>query len=184
MPTLNEIFNNWGIPAGVWRPIMQVESGGDPSAHTVTDKEDSVGLFQLNRNGGLGKGYTVAELQDPETNANIAAGAMAPAYQEAKAQGLTGLDMVRYVAYNSGFPTTQGVGTMQTDPTVQDYDKKLQAAVGTGQTSSASANPAGTPQDSSLTKIIFVVLGGALVLLGVKVMTDVPVIVEGGKADA
>ena len=189
MPTTAEIFQTWGIPAAVWYPIMQVESGGNPDARNLTGSEDSVGLFQLNRQGGLGKGYTVAQLQNPTTNAQIAAAAMAPAYLEAKAQNLTGMDLVRYVSYNSGWPTSKGVEALTSDPVVQSYDKKLQAAVSGGSSggvvqTSSPANPAGVAQDSTWTKIIFVVLGGALVLLGVKVMTDTPVIIEGGGANA
>ena len=94
--------------------------------------------------------------------------------------------MVRYVAYNSGWPTTQGMDALTSDPVVQSYDKRLQAAVmgaGVVQTS-APANPAGTAQDSTWAKVIFVIIGGGLVLLGVKIMTDVPVIVGGGGVDA
>jgi hypothetical protein len=42
------------------------ESRLDPTAHNQKG-EDSVGLFQLNRKGGEGKGYSVEELKDPET---------------------------------------------------------------------------------------------------------------------
>ncbi len=46
------------------------ESRLDPNAH-ATSNEDSVGLFQLNRRGGLGTGRSVAELLDPDTNIAI-----------------------------------------------------------------------------------------------------------------
>jgi hypothetical protein len=49
----------------------QAESGLDPNAHN-TRGEDSVGLFQMNRKGGLGQGYTVEELKDPENNISLA----------------------------------------------------------------------------------------------------------------
>ncbi len=49
----------------------QAESGLDPNAHN-TRGEDSVGLFQMNRKGGLGQGYTVEELKDPENNIALA----------------------------------------------------------------------------------------------------------------
>jgi hypothetical protein len=39
------------------------ESALDPRARPTTAKEDSVGLFQLNRKGGEGTGYTVAEFE-------------------------------------------------------------------------------------------------------------------------
>jgi uncharacterized protein (TIGR02594 family) len=46
------------------------ESGLDPNAHAIVG-EDSVGLFQLNRNGGLGTGHSVSELMDPDANIAI-----------------------------------------------------------------------------------------------------------------
>ena len=47
------------------------ESKLDPNAQNEKG-EDSVGLFQMNRNGGLGKGYSVEQLKDPETNIRLA----------------------------------------------------------------------------------------------------------------
>lgn len=47
------------------------ESSLNPNAHNEKG-EDSVGLFQINRNGILGKGYSVEQLKDPETNIKIA----------------------------------------------------------------------------------------------------------------
>ncbi|HEX5325781.1 MAG TPA: phage tail tip lysozyme [Acetobacteraceae bacterium] len=47
------------------------ESNLDPKARAPkppTEKEDSVGLFQLNRQGGLGAGFSVPDLQDPNVN--------------------------------------------------------------------------------------------------------------------
>jgi uncharacterized protein (TIGR02594 family) len=46
------------------------ESGLDPD-DTTGGGEDSVGLFQCNRKGGLGQGFSVPELKDPETNIAI-----------------------------------------------------------------------------------------------------------------
>ena len=42
----------------------------NPKAHS-RPPEDSVGLFQLNRSNGLGKGYSVSELEDPTKNIAI-----------------------------------------------------------------------------------------------------------------
>jgi hypothetical protein len=47
------------------------ESGLNPTAHNTTGGEDSVGLFQLNRNGGEGAGHTVEELEDHVKNIEI-----------------------------------------------------------------------------------------------------------------
>jgi hypothetical protein len=46
------------------------ESGLNPKARS-TPPEDSVGLFQLNRNGGLGADQSVADLEDPANNIAI-----------------------------------------------------------------------------------------------------------------
>ena len=43
------------------------ESNLNPRAHN-TRGEDSVGLFQLNRNGGVGTGHSVERLMDPAFN--------------------------------------------------------------------------------------------------------------------
>ncbi len=47
------------------------ESGLNPLARNNTAIEDSVGLFQANRQGGLGTGFTVGQLQNPELNTAI-----------------------------------------------------------------------------------------------------------------
>ena len=47
------------------------ESGLNPNAHN-TRGEDSVGLFQMNRDKGLGVGYSVEQLKDPNTNIDLA----------------------------------------------------------------------------------------------------------------
>jgi hypothetical protein len=46
------------------------ESRLDPGIKSP-DPENSFGLFQLNRDGGLGRGRSIAELKDPDTNINI-----------------------------------------------------------------------------------------------------------------
>lgn len=140
-----QIMDKYGIPQNVWGPIMQLESGGNATAHYVTNREDSVGLFQLNRMGGLGTGYTVSQLQDPSLNATIAAQNMAPAYQAGVSQGLSGYALTQYVAFNSGWPTMQGVKAVATDPVVSSYNSKLQAAYSGGNYSSASVSSSSTP---------------------------------------
>jgi hypothetical protein len=61
--------------AGYTRPVIiaavvnaYAESKFDPNAHNKV-REDSVGLFQLNRNGGAGARETVEDLKDPRHNA-------------------------------------------------------------------------------------------------------------------
>jgi uncharacterized protein (TIGR02594 family) len=46
----------------------KAESNFDPNARSVTSKEDSVGLFQLNRLVEPGSHYSVEQLQDPNIN--------------------------------------------------------------------------------------------------------------------
>ena len=47
------------------------ESGLNPNAYNSNGKEESVGLFQLNRKGGVGTGYTVEQLKDPNKNIDL-----------------------------------------------------------------------------------------------------------------
>ncbi len=46
------------------------ESNLNPTAHAGIG-EDSWGLFQLNRNGGLGQGHNPDDLKNPDTNISI-----------------------------------------------------------------------------------------------------------------
>ncbi|WP_458764644.1 phage tail tip lysozyme [Cupriavidus basilensis] len=49
----------------------KAESNLKPDAHALTASEDSVGLFQLNRMGGEGKNFSVAQLSDPDFNIKV-----------------------------------------------------------------------------------------------------------------
>lgn len=93
-----------GVGVDIWLPILWKESSGNPNAHnrgTATLPEDSVGLFQLNRRGGQGVGYTVQQLMDPRINAEIAARYIAPAIEKcSKARDGT----ISCVTTNSGHP--------------------------------------------------------------------------------
>lgn len=58
-----------------WRahllPVLQVNAWHESRLNPVaanTAGEDSHGLFQLNRSGGVGRGHSVAEIQDPSNN--------------------------------------------------------------------------------------------------------------------
>jgi hypothetical protein len=78
-PVATQIIN--AFSAAGYRKLQQAagvanaiaESGLDPTQHNFNPpKEDSVGLFQLNRlGGGLGKNNTVDELKDPKKNIEI-----------------------------------------------------------------------------------------------------------------
>ena len=56
----------------VWAAMANAarESGFNPNAHN-TNGEDSVGLFQMNRNGGLGRGHSLERLKDPSYNTQL-----------------------------------------------------------------------------------------------------------------
>lgn len=63
------VANELGVDPQLALAIAQQESGFDPNS--IGDNGHSVGLFQLN-DQGEGAGMTVAQRQDPETNARIA----------------------------------------------------------------------------------------------------------------
>jgi hypothetical protein len=53
--------------------IAQAESGGSPTVTSPNpDGGTNVGLWQLDTPGGKGAGHTIAQLQDPTTNAQVA----------------------------------------------------------------------------------------------------------------
>lgn len=156
---VEQVMTAKGVPLSIWGPIMDIESQGNSSAVLSNSNEDSIGLFALNRSGGLGSGYTVAQLQDPLTNATIAASAMGPNYSKGVANGLSGLDLLRYVAYNSGFPTTQGVGALSSDQVVKNYDVKLVNEYSNGEGGGMGGGAAISPSLSSSLGSLFSGLG-------------------------
>lgn len=68
------------IPVNVWFAIEWQESTGNAGATNTTPPDDSYGLFQLNRNGGQGVGWSVDQLYDPVFNASIAKGSIQAAW--------------------------------------------------------------------------------------------------------
>jgi hypothetical protein len=160
-----DVMRGAGVPQTIWGPIMSIESGGSPTAALTNSSEDSIGLFALNRSGGLGSGYTVAQLQDPKLNASIAASQLGPNYKEGTSKGLTGLDLLRYVAYNSGFPTMQGTGALRTDQVVKDYDIKLQREYNSGE-------GGGTFSEGASSGLMIASSGSVLGKLGVSSMSQ------------
>jgi hypothetical protein len=95
------VFDKYGVPSSVWYPIALAESGGDPNA--VGDKGASIGIFQINRVGGQGIGYSADQLRDPTTNAEVAAKAIVPAYH-AVAGTVSNDALASEVARRSGHP--------------------------------------------------------------------------------
>lgn len=75
-----------GVDPDLAVAVARQESGLNPRAHNPNG-EDSWGLFQGNRKGGMGTGYTPEQLMDPEFNARLMLSAMAATQ---KKTGLTG----------------------------------------------------------------------------------------------
>lgn len=121
-----EVFTAAGVPAFIWKSIMQTESGGNASI--IGDNGTSYGLFQLHQGGGLGDGYAPSQLLDPVVNSEIVAQSMGELTKEGQAKGLTDYNLLQYVAYNGGWPTHAGVGALNYDPVVKSYEPKLQAS--------------------------------------------------------
>jgi hypothetical protein len=63
------------------------ESGLNPSSMSAPP-DQGVGLFQLNRAGGLGTGHTVSELEDPANNINLVLSAARKSHEFAEAASL------------------------------------------------------------------------------------------------
>jgi len=196
--SVSSIMASIGIPQSVWQPIMDVESGGNANAQSSeANGTTSYGLFQLNSNG-VGANYSSSYLLDPTNNATLAGDAMKAAVVKGQAQGLSGYSLTQYVAFNSGFPTEQGVSALNSDPVVQAYNPVLQNAYNTyasgggasTATTSATTTSAATSGSTSMLTllsnlnqtqktggtasigytVIFSVLGIGLILLGVKML--------------
>jgi len=73
---------------------MAGESGGDPTIASAVDP-DSHGLFQMNRQGGEGAGYSVEDLRLPGVQFAHMTPVFLRAYREARAAGKTGHGLVR-----------------------------------------------------------------------------------------
>ena len=74
-------MNLYGVADPIWESTLLLESSANPSIHNYNPKtgDDSYGLFQLNRNGGLGAKYSPDFLKVPENNAGVAGYAMGQA---------------------------------------------------------------------------------------------------------
>lgn len=82
------------------------ESGFDPMKK-ARGNEDSWGLFQMNRQGGAGTGYTAQQLQDPELQARVMVPQFAQAYRTLKgrysnAEGGLTIDPTHFAALVMG----------------------------------------------------------------------------------
>lgn len=118
---INQAASRYGIPAWIPKDIAMRESSLNPN--TIGDYSTSFGLFQLHRGNGLGGNLPISDLLDPATNTDIAVKNMTGVYRTGVAQGLTGVDLLDYVANTGGWPGQLGVAwTNQNRP---DYNKRL-----------------------------------------------------------
>lgn len=100
MDRIAGIMQEYGIPEFIWRPIMNMESGGNPESWNQSG-EDSRGLFQINLSAH--PQWQDLNLFDPAINAQIAAeNFLSPAYQEAQAQGLTNPEDITAYVWKNG----------------------------------------------------------------------------------
>lgn len=104
-PVVKSAMASQGVAVRDWLPILMAESRGDALAYNRStgpnpgdQPEESVGLFQLNRMGGQGAGFTVEQLQNPAINAEIAARYIGPAVKKCGSGNLA------CIAVNSGHP--------------------------------------------------------------------------------
>ena len=92
------------VPLDLAYTFIAAESGFDPTARNLTDKEDSVGLLQLNRIGGQGQGYSVEELKDPRRNLQIGLPAIRGAFAMTWSPTIAPFDYIYLVSIRSGHP--------------------------------------------------------------------------------
>lgn len=115
-----------GLENSAWNPVT-------PSGFNVQGTEDSHGLFQLNRmGGGLGTGYTVEQLQNPELNADIALTYIKAALDRGESiqSALSPWANARNMIFGAGgwqqaaepvAPAPRGAGLVPPDPTDPRY---------------------------------------------------------------
>lgn len=157
--------SKYGVPYWIAHDIALEESGGNPNA--VGDNGQSFGLFQLNVNG-QGKGYTKAQLLDPQTNADIGVKNLAKAYKKSESVSLSGFNLLESTANNSGHPGYLGVSKTQTvEP---NYDANLlrvyQQQSGTrGKAENVTSSNAGIPATVHSSTLNWVLVGGAGILI-------------------
>lgn len=127
------VAGEYGVPAWIPEDIAYVESQFHPGA--VGDNGTSFGLFQLHVGGGQGDGYSLQTLLNPLANTTIAMQTISQAYKAGRAQGLTGFQLLSYVADHSGHPDETGYMP-------PSYEQSLYAAY-SGQAAAAGAVQAG-----------------------------------------
>lgn len=93
-----------GVPLDLAYAFIGAESAFNPAARRRSSIEDSVGLLQLNRQGGQGEGFSVAQLRDPRTNLQIGLPAIRRAYEQVWTPSIDPFEFIYQVAVRSGHP--------------------------------------------------------------------------------
>jgi hypothetical protein len=99
---VNEVAKKYNVPHWIWYPIAMTESGGNPHNQTVTDSEDSRGIFQVNIFAHPDANASM--LYDAKYNAEYQMPEIAKYYNEGVSKGLTDLDLLNYTAKNAQRP--------------------------------------------------------------------------------
>ncbi len=157
-------FQSLGVPASIWIPIAQAESGMNPGSINPRDTNGgwSVGLFQANQYG-QGSGYTEQALTNPLTNARATGPSIAKAYKAGLSHGYSGYSLLQYTVANSGH-----AGLLQSPGTASTLQSTYQAVLsGTyqgpnGATVAAGTGTAGSSSSSRLPSLA----GGANIFVG------------------
>ncbi len=95
---LNKLKNasvKYGIPTSILYAIVMNESGGNPNARTVSSKEDSRGLFQVNIYAH--PDANSSQLFNPDYNISYWVPQLKTSYNDGVKQGLTGSALAQYV---------------------------------------------------------------------------------------
>lgn len=141
----------YGLPAWIPLDIAGWETRGSYDANSYNAQDlngaSSVGVFQLNQ-AGVGAGYSVAQLQDPTLNADLAVSRMQSAYATGVRQGYQGVQLLEYTANNSGWPGNGGIGadsvTVQYDTGLAQYYAQTGGGQNTGTTIVSATSPTQT----------------------------------------
>lgn len=68
---IKEVMDRYNIPSWIWQPIAELESGFNPLATNITDREYSLGIFQINV--AAHPEFASYNLYDPAENAEAIA---------------------------------------------------------------------------------------------------------------
>jgi hypothetical protein len=126
--------------------IARTESDLDPNClgDYVDGVPTSFGLFQLHRGGLAPAEASDAELLDPNYNTSVAVRGMIAHYKDGAQAGLSGIELLKHVAFLSGWPGMLGVEwTQEHRP---DYVNRL-SKMYLEEMQDAAPAPAPTPED-------------------------------------